>query len=285
VKKLREAGAASGMLCINRRLSYIFSAPLVVIGSNNPQLDQVPAKTPALALVAAYSEHVQKVDVSRQQIILEDTPSDQPPPRYSKVQRIRSELDDCRTDANEHDVAMLLIRLSRSDYWRDPRRRASYAELTDPAATDERLHDRIVLVGSTADKELQCPGEAKPRRLDIHNVVRGFKSTEVYGVELQADAIANLVTGRVITTPTVGAQAVIMVLLAAAGATVSFFTATMSRRRRWILAAAVVLYGAIAVVLASQYMLLNVLYDLAAFFVAYALLRRLQVRLVERSAP
>jgi len=111
--------------------------------------------------------------------------------------------------------------------------------------------------------------------------VRGFSYEDVYGVELHADAIANLATGRVVDTPTVGLQVVIMLVMAAAGATVSFFTATLSRaRRNWTLAAVVVGYGLLAVTAAALGLLLNVLYDLAAFFAAHALLRRLQSRLL-----
>jgi hypothetical protein len=45
-----------------------------------------------------------------------------------------------------------------------------------------------------------------------------------------------------------------------------------------ILAGAVVLYVLVAVAMAGWGLLLNLLYDLAAFLVAYVLLRRLQAR-------
>jgi len=138
----------------------------------------VLADTPALALAAVYGARLQEVDVSRRELRLEgQQPAD--PPRYSTVERIRSSADECRTLARDDDVATLLIRLSRPGYWSDPARRASYAEVLDPAAVpDPRLRGRIVLVGATL-----------PRVEDSHRIVRGFSYDQVYGVELHADAI------------------------------------------------------------------------------------------------
>jgi CHASE2 domain-containing sensor protein len=111
--------------------------------------------------------------------------------------------------------------------------------------------------------------------------VDGFSYAELWGVELHADAIANLAAGRVVETPTVGLQTAIMLFMAAAGAAASFFTATWSRTRRNLtLAGALLAYGLAAVALAAGALLLNVLYDLGAFLAAHALLRRLQSRLL-----
>jgi CHASE2 domain-containing sensor protein len=137
------------------------------------------------------------------------------------------------------------------------------------AVPAERLKGRIVLVGA------MLAGK------DVHRVVDGFSYAEVWGVELQADAIANLATGRVVETPTVGRQTAIMLFMAGAGACASFLTATLARgRRSMILAAVVAVYGLIAVAAAVQGFLLNVLYDLAAFVAAHALIGRLQSRLL-----
>jgi len=276
--QLRDA-ADWGTLCVARRLGYTFAAPIAVMRVDGPSGsgrramgDLVGADTPALALAAVYGARLQEIDVSRREVRLEGRqPAD--PPRYSTVERIRSGADECRTLARDDDVAMLLIRLSRPGYWSDPTRRASYAEVLDPAAVpDPRLRGRIVLVGATL-----------PRVEDSHRIVRGFSYDQVYGVELHADAIANLATGRVVDTPTVGLQAAIMLLMAAAGAATSFFTAALSRsRRNWTLAGVVAAYGLFAVTAAALGLLLNVLYDLAAFFAAHALLRRLQSRLLAR---
>jgi CHASE2 domain-containing sensor protein len=278
VPELHDAGDW-GTVCISRRVGYTFAAPLAVMRGNDTAAlgrrvagDLVSADTPALALAAVYAGRLQEIDVSRRQVRLEG-PQRAEPPRYSTVERIRSSADDCKTLGPDDEVATLLIRLSPPGYWRDPARRVSYAEMVDPAAVPvERLRGRIVLIGATLGGR------------DIHNVVRGFSYAEVYGVELHADAIANLATGRVVEMPTVDLQALIMLFMIVAGAAASFLTATLSRgRRNAILAGAVATYGLVAVVMAAQNFLLNVLYDLGAFFAAYALLRRLQSRLLRVS--
>jgi CHASE2 domain-containing sensor protein len=278
VPRLHDAGDW-GTVCISRRVGYTFAAPLAVMRGNDAATpggrvagDLVSADTPGLALAAVHAGRLQEIDVSRRQVRLEG-PQRGEPPRYSMVERIRSSADDCKTLGLDDEVATLLIRLSPPGYWRDPARRASYAEMVDPTAVpDERLRGRIVLVGAALGGR------------DIHNVVRGFSYAQVYGVELHADAIANLATGRVIAMPTVDLQAAIMLFMAAAGAAASFFTATLSRaQRNASLAGAMAAYGLVAVVLAAQDFLLNVLYDLGAFFAAHALLRRLQSRLLGAS--
>lgn len=264
-----------GTLCISRRLGYTFSVPLAVMGTGDTSApggrlaeDVVPAAMPALALRAAYAGGLEEVDVSRRQVRLE-SPQGVQRARYSAVAHIRTS-GECQTMAANDEVAMLLIRLSRPGFWREPVRRIPYADVLDAAAVPaERLRDRIVLVGVT------LPGK------DVHRVVRGLSYTELWGAELHADAIANLATGRVVETPTVGQQAAVMLLMAAAGAAVSFATATLARgRRNLILAGVVVSYGIAAVAEAAHGLLPNVLYDLGAFAAAHALLRRLQSRLL-----
>lgn len=275
---LRDAGAW-GSLCVTRRLGYTFAVPLAVVRASDPRAPDrrratpvVPADTPALALAAAYADPLEEIDLTRRELGL-GGPTPLEPPRYSAIERIRSGGGECLTFKRGDEVAMLLVRLSQPGYWRDPARRLSYADVLDRAIVpDERLRGRIVLVGVTAS------GEAGRRR-DVHEVVRGLAFDEVHGVELHADAIANLVTGRVVRTPTVDLQVGIMLAAAAAGAAASVLTATRGRRwRRSMLVGAVALYVLGAVAAAVGGMLLNVLYDLAAFFVAYVLLRHLQAQ-------
>lgn len=278
---LRQAGAW-GSLCIVRRLGYAFMAPLAVLRwrdpDRRPAIDVVPADTPALALVATQAQLPQSVDVSRRQIGFAGIPLLEPV-RYSALERIRWGQGQCGTLAIGDEVAMLVIALARPGYWREPARRVSYAEVLEPGRVpDQRLRDRIVLVGVTQ------LGREKSNS-DVHDVVRGLTHYVVYGVELQADAIANLASGRVIETPTVDFQAFVMVVMAIGGAAASFFTATRARGwRRGVLAVAVAVYVLIAVASAASGLLLNLLYDLAAFFAAYSLLRRLQARALRTPA-
>jgi CHASE2 domain-containing sensor protein len=273
---LREAGAW-GSLCIVRRLGYAFMAPLAVLqvrdeGTLRIKSDVVPAAVPALALTATRSERLQSVDLSRRQIGLAGPPLPEPV-RYTAVERIRWSQGGCRTLATDDDVAMLMIRLDNPGYWREPARSVSYADLLNSdRVPDDRLRGRILLIGVT---------DAGNRNVnpDLHDVMRGISRTQVYGVELQASAIANLVNGQVIKTPTADLQVLISAAMAIGGAAASFFTATLPRgRRRAILVLSVIIYLLIAVALAAGGWLLNALYDLAAFFFAHGLLRWLQAR-------
>ena len=282
---LRSA-AAWGSLCLTRRLGYTYSAPLAVLRANDASApggrregDVVPADTPALALAATRTGQLQSVDVSRRQIGLAGLPPSDPP-KFSAVERIHAIDGDCRTFAPGDDAAMLLIRISKPGFWREGGRQMSYADVLDRAAVpDERLQGRIVLVGVT---ELQDRNANR----DVHDMVRGLSRTQVFGVELQADAIAELATRREITTPTAGAQALILLLLGLAGAAASFLTATLAPgARRSILGLVVASYAVVAVAAAVGGLLLNPLYDLAAFLAAYALLRRVQRRWVRRPTP
>jgi CHASE2 domain-containing sensor protein len=283
-----------GIECIREDLGYTFGAALALLHQKPntctcacTSSNTVLADTPALALTAVFDGRVQEVDQLERQVTLAGPSPGNPLQHvaYSKVVGIPKTKNSCQQEGSEadNDFAMLLIRLSPVGYWNDPSRRISYAAFFDSSGElDAQLRDRIVLVG-TSPKERKCGG--LPVKGDVHEVIRGFSSTTVPGVELHADAIKNLLNG-VTTTPTVGRQAFIMLLLASAGAALSFFTATKSRRRRWILLAAVlVLYGGCAVLLARGNFLLNPLYDLATFFAVYIVLRRLQVKSLGGSAP
>jgi len=255
-----RADGSWGSGCFFRRLG-LFEVPLAVVHDPGTATDFFQARTPALALAAARDEALDDVDVSRRQFVGAS------PARYSAVERMGSRGTDCRMYAPEDDLAMLFMRPSPLGTWRQRERMVSYAELLDAdAAQDERLRNRIVLVG------IMRPG------VDELEVERGLESETIHGVELHADAIANLVSGG-ITTPTVGRQAWITVAMVLAGAAVSVFSVTLSRAaRRWMLVAAAGLYVVATVGAAAVGHLLNVHYDLATFLAAHALLRRLQAR-------
>jgi CHASE2 domain-containing sensor protein len=109
--------------------------------------------------------------------------------------------------------------------------------------------------------------------------VRGFTSRKVYGVELHADIIASLLTGDVIAFASADLQAVTMAIMALMGAAASVLNASLFRgRRRLVITAVVAAYLLAAIALSAANLLLNILYDLAAFLTAYALLRCLQRR-------
>ena len=163
----------------------------------------------------------------------------------------------------------LLLRLSPSGYWRASQRRISYAEALDPDidARPDALKGKIALIGVTLS-------EAG----DTHHVIRGWTSEEVFGVELHADTISNLARGVAVRPLGPTAQWLLMLALAGAGAAASFVLFERPRalpraRARLLLvgyaAAGVACYVAFGI-------LLNTLYDVAAFAAAYAWLSRLQ---------
>jgi CHASE2 domain-containing sensor protein len=270
IEEFAEAGAW-GSACLVRRLGYTFLAPLAVL-MPGARGDLVRASTPGLALAAVSRHALHSVDLNRREIRL-----DGPPPdialRYSAMERIRWEHGACRALYSGQDVAMLLVRPSPPGYWRSAPRARSYAELLDPRRMPEgQLRGAILVVGITA---LNDPLANR----DEHELVRGFASRTVYGVELHADAIASLITGDVIALPSTDLQAVTMSVMALLGVAASVLNASLSHRRRSLLTAAMVAtYLLATVALSVANLLLNVLYDIAAFLAAYALLRWLQRR-------
>ena len=272
ITPLREA-ADWGSLCLSRRLGYTFAAPLAVADAELATGESVPAGVPALALAAVHAEPPVAIDPARRVIRLQGRP-DARPPHFSIVERIRREDPRCATLRLGDEAAMLLIRVAPPAYWRDPQRRASYAAALDPATLpDARLRDRILLVGVTL-----------ARARDRYDLVSGLTHRSVHGVELHADAIANLATAREVVTPSVDAGAIVMLLLATGGAAAGFLLAPYARGRRSLaLGGGALLYLLLAVVLAGRGLLLNVLYDLTAFALAYAVLRRFRAGGFERT--
>lgn len=269
---LRDA-AEWGSVCLKRPLGYFtYSAPLAILSDGHSAQELVRAHTPALSLAASQRSALAQVDIARRQIRLRD-PSGSGSPRFSTIERIRYGWGDCETLGVGDEVAMLMIQAAPRGYWREPTHRVSFADaLQRDTVPDDRLRGRILLVGVTL-----------PRH-DEHLVNTAFSRHPAYGVELHADAIAALVTGREIITPTLGASASVMVLLALVGAITGFTSALWTRASRLLLLTAIALgYLAIAVLFARHGLLANVLYDLTAFGVAYAALRYLRRGGFERS--
>jgi CHASE2 domain-containing sensor protein len=266
VRSLQES-AAWGSLCISRRLGYTFSAPLAILQGAETGDASVPVHTPALALAAVYGMPPTEADVSRRLLRLAGSQPSQAP-RFSIIERVRESPPPCRTLQAGDRAAMLLIRVSPAGYWHNPVRRVSYVDALDPASLpDARLQDRIVLIG--VDLE---------RAADHHRVTSGLASRSVPGVELHADAIATLAMRREIVTTTVDLGGFILLVAGAAGAVIGYLAAPYPRGRRVLaLATVAALYLAVAVTSAGRGLLLNVLYDMTLFLVAYAVLRRLRM--------
>ncbi|HSB70729.1 MAG TPA: CHASE2 domain-containing protein [Candidatus Methylomirabilis sp.] len=266
--RLLDAGAEWGILCIGRRLGYAFTVPLAVAGAERP-------RNPALSLVAVHDGTLVTLDRQRRELVL-IRHGEAPMPvqaGFSTMEPVRSTQRDCPTLEKGDAVATLMLRTSPAGFWRDPARRLSYADVIAPQGPPrlEGVRGKTVLVGVAT-------GGSR----DVLPMVRGFTRSEVLGVELHADAIANLQSGRVVHPMGTGAQFVVMLFLALAGAVTSFWI--RHGRRLWRAVAFVGVGAAYltvnCVAFAQSGLLLNYLYDAASFSVAYGLLSHLQARLL-----
>lgn len=132
--------------------------------------------------------------------------------------------------------------------------------------TAASLEGKIVVIGAHSKK-------------DHYPIQIGWTPDHVYGVELHANAIANLLQGRELKRPTLGTNLVIVLTLAAAGALYGYTSATWSLwRRRLGLAALTAAYVSVAVWLSSVGWLLAIVYHASGFAVLYVTLRRLRER-------
>jgi CHASE2 domain-containing sensor protein len=265
--QLIDAGAFPGSLCIGSRLGYAFDAPLVVSSDARGRRD-LRAANPALGLVAAFPGRAETIDEERREVSIRDG-STSHFARYSALESTGQPSTRCPTLGEGGVVATLLLRLSPSGYWRESQRRISYAEAVDPASTlgPDALKGKIALIGVT----LSAAG-------DTHQVIRGWTSEDVFGVELHADAISNLARGVAVRPLGPTAQWLLMLALAGAGAASSFVLFERPvRYRRLALGPMLFAYAGAGVACYVAFgILLNTLYDIAAFAAAYAWLGRLQ---------
>ena len=258
-----------GSVCINRRMGFTHVAPLAVLVPAGPDTPYGPvqgAGIPSLSLVAARSSPLSAVDIDRRQIVMQGEPRPGNRARFSLIRRIGSRTGACGTLQEGDDAAMLMIRFADAGYWQNPARRVSYADLLDgdPAAVG-RLSGRVVLVGVTL-------GDT-----DHYRVVSGFDRHRLYGVELHANAIANLLHGREMVTTTLDTDAVAAIAAATAGALLGYLTAPWSRwLRRVTLVGVAFAYLGLGAVLAGQGVLINVLYHSSGFLITFIVLRRLR---------
>ena len=163
----------------------------------------------------------------------------------------------------------LLLRVAPAGHWRNVARRVSYADALDPArVADQPFKDRIVLVGAT---ELQQPHD------DTHGVRDGFVTRQVFGVELHADAIATLASGRVAQLPTVDRQLVTVLIASVVGAVAAVMFYRRSRWwRRGILLALALVWVLVAGWFATRDIILNPAHDVIAMLLSYLALRAAQ---------
>jgi hypothetical protein len=266
---LRGVGS-TGAACLNNRGDgALWSVPLAVLRGDAGGRDVVAADTPALAVAALVDAPLRSVDLQRRVMAFDGPPRD-PPLGFSAIERRRDPLPGCPLIAHDALEAALLLRPAPAGHWRTPARQLSYGDLLAARAMEAVLADRIVLVGATA---LTRPDANK----DVHAVQEGLSTRLVYGVELHADAIATLATGRVPRLPGVGLQLAVALVASVAGAVIALVGHYWAAYRRLstLFAIAAVWVG-VCVVLARNDWLMNPGYDLAALLLAYVALRVLQ---------
>jgi CHASE2 domain-containing sensor protein len=269
---LLRAGAQWGVACLGHQQGYLFSVPLarVVDGERaaNPVLvrDNEPAELPALAMVAAFGGRPDLIRVAAREITLQAARVSLPVAFSALTRGAHSA---CPAQADDDVLASRLMLLSPLAYWRKSAQRNSYAQWVDPAFTPPpgSLRDKVVIVGLTADSTL-----------DVHTVRRGFSVEHRFGVELQADALRNLLSGFALRPLKPLAQYLVMLAMSLLGATACFVTIGWQRWRRIAaIVAMLALYLTLDMaLLALAGVVLNPLYDITAFWLVFVLLGRLE---------
>ena len=265
---LRESGRWGSLCLIDRGSGALWSTPLAVVPRAAVRSgESVSAVHPALALAALVGEPLRAADVSQRELRF-DGPLRATPVRFTRVEPLRVDAR-CRIARAGDEQLALLLRVAPAGHWRDAARQVSYAAALDAArVADQRFKDRIVLVGAM---DLQQPHD------DVHVVRNGFVPRQVFGVELQADAIATLNSGRVAQLPTVDLQLVMTLIASVVGAAAAV---VLYRRPRWwrraILLALALTWALVAWWFATRDIILNPAHDVIAMLLSYLALRAMQ---------
>lgn len=269
---LLQSGGEWGLACLGHQLGYLFSVPLAravdAERAANPVLirGNEPAELPALAMVAAFGGSPDLIRVAAREITLQSARITIPV-AFSAL--TRGAHSGCAALGDDDVLAARWLLLSPLAYWRDHAQRHSYAQWVDPAHTPapQSLRDKLVIVGLTADAAL-----------DVHTVRRGLSVERRFGVELQADALRNLLSGFALRPLKPLTQYLVMLAVALLGAAACFVTLDWQRPRRIaaILALLALYLTLDMALLALAGVVLNPLYDIAAFCLVFVLLGRLE---------
>jgi CHASE2 domain-containing sensor protein len=245
---LRASGARWGSVCLVRHGGALWAAPLAVLPATANRGDAtVVAERPALALAALAPGPLLEADVDRRELRFAAATPD-PPLRYSAVAHERA--GRCIVAPGD-DALEMLLRIAPAGHWGEASRSASYADVLGASGGATPWHGKVVLVGQT--ELAHAPAEA-----DRHVVQDGFTPRSVFGVELQADAIATLASGRVPRLPTAGQQLATTLGAAALGAAGAVGCYAWPRRRRGVVLAGLgVALSALAAWLARSGFLLD----------------------------
>jgi len=267
---LREAGQPGSLCLIDRGGGALWSTPLAVVPRATTSGELVAAAHPSLSLAALVGEPLRAADLSRRELRFKG-PLRATPVQFSGVEPQRRDRPSCRIARAGDDQLTLLLRVAPPGYWRDAARHVSYADALDPArVADDRLKGGVLLVGAMAL-------ERNDSNDDIHVVRDGLAARQVFGVELQADAIATLASGRVPQLLTVGWHLATTLLACGVGAAAAL---VLYRKPRWwrrgALIALALAWMLVAWWLATRDIVLNAAHDVIAMLLSYLAVRAAQ---------
>lgn len=268
---LREAAQWGSLCLIDRGGGALWSTPLALVAREAARAgESLAAVNPSLALAALVGDPLRGADLSRRELRF-DGPLRAAPVRFSGIEPQRLSPQACRIAREGDDQLTMLLRVAPAGHWLNPERRVSYADALDAArVSDQRFKDRVVLVGATA---LQRPDSHD----DIHVVRTGFTPRQIFGVELQADAIATLSSGRVPQLLTVDQQFVSTLIACGVGALAALALYRKPRGwRRGALLGLALAWVLVAWWFATRDILLNPAHDVLAMLLTYLALRATQ---------
>ncbi|MGI9047584.1 MAG: CHASE2 domain-containing protein, partial [Burkholderiales bacterium] len=185
---------------------------------------------------------------------------------FSLLEQVRLPHAGCVAIQKGDAVAALMIRLSPLEGLREPGLRYRYEDvIAQQSSALQEFAGKIVLVG------LQKQGEDK-------FFVRGGE--ERFGIELHADVVNNLISGINVRPMGGGGEFALTAAMAAFGATLRVWRPHPALRWRLVLIAAVIaMYLALVVYVCQEFhVLLNTVYHVGAFVLAYWTVGRLARR-------
>jgi CHASE2 domain-containing sensor protein len=248
---LAEAASALGSVCIAKRLNLATLGFLVVRWRES--------LLPALPLVAAFGPvAIDRVRTDIPMVDLRDGDGHPLSVPYSSLERVGEGRSTCPALGEGGLGAGLLFPLSSRERLRDPVRQRSVAEvLARRDAPGRELAGKIVLVG------VRDPSDKVRTRLD--------GSGARFGYEFHADAVSALLEGRTVTVlGRWGQWALMLVVAGLAVALRAWRSGPADRLRPWMAGGVLLVYIAVAVAAYAVWMiLLNVVYQIGAFLLAY----------------
>jgi CHASE2 domain-containing sensor protein len=272
------AGSRWGLLCLGHKHGYLFTTPLARSLASDVSTSTTGcnrADLPALAVAASFDGTPADVCSAPRSLTIVSAPGNGTSQQIShlpvsEIERIRTTPAGCPALNREDLVATNLMVLSPVEYWRRRPQRYAYGELHSPPSgfSFPDLRGKTVVVGVTTEAAR-----------DVHVVQRGLVREERFGLELQADAVRNLLSGFSLQPVSMAVQFALIVCLALLGAVMRFATARWGPAPKIALPLASMLaYFGLSVVLSSKGILLNPLYDIVAFGLAYRILGWLEAR-------